>query len=440
MLNMPWIESVSYISDAPSECFCKKSRRSIVILGSTGSIGRNALYVAERHENFFHIEGLACGRNVELLAAQAKKFRPAFLAVQTEECKESLLKLLPKGYSPDILFGKEGYSTLAALPSSDMALCCQAGGAGVAATLAAAAAGKVIALANKESMVLAGELLRFICRRTGAAILPVDSEHYAIFQCLAGKRQPVEKLVLTASGGPFRGKSKKQLEKMDAKAALRHPNWQMGKKISIDSATLMNKGLELIEASYLYGMGISSLDILIHPQSIVHSLVQFKDNSFLAQLAVPDMRLPIGACLCWPEFEMPFISRLDLAETAALTFEKPDEDVFSCLMLAKKALQWQPNSKTARLNPALIVLNAANEAAVNLFLQNNCAFCDIPAIIEKCLEGLVWHSHFDYPDENLPFQNYIQKSLEFIERLTKRTESMALQPGFIKDIQKNLLI
>ncbi|MDD4702616.1 MAG: 1-deoxy-D-xylulose-5-phosphate reductoisomerase [Desulfovibrio sp.] len=350
----------------------------MVILGSTGSIGRSALAVVESHSQAFRIEGLACARQVERLAEQAARWRPAHLAVLDEEAAARLKPLLPKGYAPNILVGREGYATLAALPEAPTVLSAQVGAAGLDGTLAAALAGKVICLANKESLVLAGDLVRRLCACTGAVILPVDSEHNAIFQCLAGRGQEVHRLILTASGGPFRGRSRDDLRHITPAQALKHPNWSMGAKISIDSATLMNKGLEVIEAYHLYGVPSDRIKVLVHPQSVIHSLVEFEDGTQLAQLGTADMRLAIASCLLWPRCLPVGVPPLDLTATA-LTFHEPDTDVFPCLDLARQSL--------ALRGGRCVVLNAANEAAVELFLEGGCAFLDIPRLIEAALRA-----------------------------------------------------
>ena len=313
--------------------------------------------------------GLSCARNIKTLAEQAQEFRPPSLAVLDEASAAGLRKLLPTGYTPEILVGSEGYARLAALPEADTVLSAQVGAAGLAGTLAAALAGKVICLANKESLVLAGDMLRQVCARTHASILPVDSEHNAIFQCLAGRGQEVDRLLLTASGGPFRGRSREELRNVTRAQALDHPNWKMGAKISIDSATMMNKALEVVEAFHLYGVPLEKITVLVHPQSLVHSLVQFTDGSQLAQLGTPDMRIPIAACLFWPRCVDTGVPPLDLVKAGTLQFFAPDDEAFPALKLARRALRERGGMS--------VVMNAANEAAVELFLSGKCAFADI---------------------------------------------------------------
>ena len=368
--------STDYISGSPDEAWRDTWPRGLVILGSTGSIGCSALAVVESHSQAFRVEGLACARQVELLAKQADRWRPSHLAVLDEEAAVRLKGLLPSGYSPRILTGREGYAELAALPEARTVLSAQVGAAGLAGTLAAALAGKVICLANKESLVLAGDLVRRICARSGAVILPVDSEHNAIFQCLAGRGQEVRRLILTASGGPFRGRSLEELRHITPAQALKHPNWSMGAKISIDSATLMNTGLEVIEAYHLYGAAPDRIKVLVHPQSVIHSLVELEDGTQLAQLGTADMRLAIANCLLWPRCLPVGVPPLDLT-AAPLTFHEPDSGVFPCLELARRSL--------ALRGGRCVVMNAANEAAVELFLEGSCAFLDIPRLIEAAL-------------------------------------------------------
>ncbi|MBO4312721.1 MAG: 1-deoxy-D-xylulose-5-phosphate reductoisomerase [Desulfovibrio sp.] len=371
--------SVDFISGPPSAVWCEERPRTLVILGSTGSIGRNTLAVVDACPGFFRVLGLSCARNAARLAEQAAKYRPPYLAVLDADAAAKLTALLPVNYRPRILIGPEGYAELAELKDASTVVSAQTGAAGLAGTLAAAEAGKVICLANKESLVLAGSLVRDICSRTGAAILPVDSEHNAVFQCLSGHGQDVADIVLTASGGPFLGKSAEALARVTPEQALRHPNWSMGQKITIDSASMMNKGLEVIEAFHLYGVPLERIRVLVHPQSIVHSMVSFKDGSLLAQFATADMRLPIANCLCWPESLDVGVPPLDLAGSSALSFAEPDMEAFPCLALALRALRQRGGM--------CVVLNAANEAAVEIFLHRGCGFMDIPRFISAALDA-----------------------------------------------------
>lgn len=394
---------LSYITalDQPSshvrtsrDCASAGAQRTLSIFGSTGSIGASALNIVRARPDKFKIAALAGGGNVALLAAQAGEFRPAYLAVKDEASAKALRPLLAAGYSPEIFIGQEGFSELATVPEPEILLLAQSGAAGLNATLAAARTGKTLALANKESLVLAGSLIRRICRENGTVILPVDSEHNAIFQVShAEPGKGIRQIWLTASGGPFRGFTSAQLDKVDTRQALSHPKWSMGAKISIDSATMMNKGLEIIEAAHLFGLPADDIRVLVHPQSIVHSMVEFVDGSVLAQLGCPDMRIPISYCLGWPERLEAQQPRLNLLEHPQLTFEQPDHNIFPCLNLAREAMRsgpWQP-----------IVLNAANEVAVELFLQERISFPQIAVLVEKALGSNLAQSYIDN-DLNLP--------------------------------------
>jgi len=359
--------------------------RRVAVLGATGSIGRSALRVMAEHPDQYTVWGLSGASNLTLLAEQAATFRPAVLAVLDDAGAKTLTGLLPAGYHPEILVGPEGYAAMAGHPDADVVLSAIVGAAGLVPTLAAVAAGKVVPLANKESLVLAGDLIRRAARSSGAVILPVDSEHNAIFQALGGVGLPdlpqVERLVLTASGGPFRTASRAVLETVSPQMALRHPNWSMGPKVSVDSATLMNKGLEVIEACRLFGLPIAQVDVAVHPQSIVHSLAQLHDGSLLAHLGPPDMRVPIAYCLGYPKRLSLSVPRVDLLKLASLTFEAPREDAFPCLGLARQAFAAGPSHTVA--------LNAANEVAVSLFLAGKLPFMGIPAVIAAVLDAHV---------------------------------------------------
>lgn len=369
----------TYISPWPATAKLPVFPRTISILGCTGSIGTNTLKVIEQHPDLFKITALAGGRNAKLLAQQAIKHRPAYLAVLSDEIAKELKSLLPADYKPEILTGPEAYVTLASLDEVSVVLSSIVGAAGFEPTLAAAKKGKMIALANKESLVLGGHIIRSTCHATGATILPVDSEHNALFQGLAGHNgSDVSRLILTASGGPFRGKSKEFLKNVTREQALNHPNWDMGAKISIDSATLMNKGLEVIEACHLYGLPPEQIDVVVHPQSIIHSLVEYVDGSQLGHLGLPNMQIPIAYSICFPKIVPLNLKSLNLAEIGTLTFEKPDLEVFPCLKLAFEAFS------AGQSHP--IVLNAANEVAVDLFLHKKIGFTDIPSIIGSALE------------------------------------------------------
>ncbi len=365
--------------------------RRLAVLGATGSIGVSALRVAAEHPDRYVVTALAGATNVALLAEQAAAFRPRALAVLDAARAEALRALLPAGYAPDILTGSEGYAAMAGAADVDVVVSAIVGAAGLVPTLAAVAAGKVVALANKESLVLAGDLLRETAAATGAVILPVDSEHNALFQALGGPGLPdlplVEKLVLTASGGPFRRKPREELDRATPAMALNHPTWAMGPKISVDSATLMNKGLEVIEACRLYGLPVAMVDVVVHPQSIVHSLAQLHDGSLLAHLGPADMRVAIAYCLGYPARLPLSVSRVDLVTLGSLTFEAPREADFPCLGLARRALEAGPSHT--------VVLNAANEAAVALFLAGRLPFMGIPLAIAAALDA---HAGQPVPD------------------------------------------
>ena len=370
---------MKYISTLPSAEWTAAATRKVVLLGSTGSIGRSALDVVARHEERFRIMALAGGRNVQLLSTQAARWRPDYLAVQDVSDAEELRHLLPAEYHPEILIGQEGYVQLARLPQADTVLSSQVGAAGLRSTLAAVEEGKVVCVANKESLVLAGRLIREKCARTGAVILPVDSEHNAVFQAIFGHPgSQVGRIILTASGGPFRGWSVARLQSVTVEQALRHPNWNMGEKITIDSATLMNKGLEVLEAQALYGMPTEQIAVVVHPQSIIHSLVEMTDGSSLAQLGTPDMRIPIAQCLNWPYCADVGVPTLNLAAVGSLTFEEPDLLSFPCLGLALRA------GKQGGM--ASVALNAANEIAVAAFLEKRITFTDIPRLIADAMD------------------------------------------------------
>ncbi|WP_456324928.1 1-deoxy-D-xylulose-5-phosphate reductoisomerase [Desulfonauticus submarinus] len=353
--------------------------RSVVILGSTGSIGQNTLNVISHHPEKFKVIGLACATNIQLLASQINKFRPKYVAVLNKDVGTKL-KSLCSTYIPKILWGTQGYQKIASLSEANVIVSAMVGAAGLLPTIAAAQKSKIILLANKESLVLAGQLLRSILKQTNGVILPIDSEHNAIFQVIHGKFQHIKKIILTASGGPFLGKTKKELKNITPEQALNHPNWSMGAKISVDSATLMNKGLEIIEAHYLFGLPLEKIEVIVHPQSIVHSLVKFIDGSHLAQLGIANMQIPISYCLAYPErINLSYLPKLDLTEIANLTFQKPDETNFPCLQIAKQALKLG--------QAACIALNAANELAVEMFLNKKIGFLDIPKILKTVLDS-----------------------------------------------------
>jgi len=353
--------------------------KRLAILGSTGSIGRHTLDVVAAHPNEFQVTALAAGSNLDLLERQARSFRPGLLAVANEAGRAELCRRFA-GAGIEVASGPAGLCRAATLPEVDVVVSAIVGAAGLRPTMAAARAGKVIALANKESLVMAGGLLTAEVRRQRGRILPVDSEHSAIFQCLnGGDRRQVRRLILTASGGPFRGLPSSAFAAITPEQALHHPTWSMGPKITIDSATLMNKGLEVIEAGWLFDVPVDRVDVIVHPQSTVHSMVEYVDGALLAQLGVPDMRVPIQYALTYPERRACPAAPLRLETLAGLTFESVDRERFPCLDLAYDA------ARAGGCMPA--VLNAANEVAVGWFLGRRIGFDAIPGVIRKALDG-----------------------------------------------------
>lgn len=353
--------------------------KNISLLGSTGSIGQSTLAVVEKFPGRFRVVALAAGNNVELLAKQVRRFRPLVASVAGEKAADDLRRLC-SDLPVRVYSGIEGLIQVAAVEEAEMTVSAIVGTAGLVPTIAAIRAGKNIALANKEVLVTAGELVMAECKSGNVRLLPVDSEHSAIFQCLhAGENRDVKRIILTASGGPFRTFSKKDLAKVTLAQALKHPNWSMGRKITIDSATLMNKGLEVIEARWLFSMAPEKIGVLVHPQSIIHSLVEYQDGAVVAQLGMPDMKGPIAYALSYPE-RLPEVSpTLDLASVKTLTFEEPDTDRFPCLALAYDAL------RTGGSMPA--VLSAANEIAVKYFLEEKITYGDISRIIRTAMDA-----------------------------------------------------
>ena len=355
----------------------------VAVLGATGSIGTSALDVIARHPETMRASALAAGRQVEALLEACRRHRPDDAAIADEAALPRLREgLREAGLSTRAHAGMEAIAVLAGDGGSDTVVAAIVGAAGLDSTLAAARSGKRLLLANKESLVLAGELVMAAAREHGARIIPIDSEHNAIFQCLPadGDCADVRRLVLTASGGPFRGRERASLAKVTPAQAVAHPKWSMGPKISVDSATLMNKGLEVIEAHHLFGLPATRIDVLVHPQSLVHSLVEFVDGSTLAQLGLPDMRTALAVGLGWPRRIASGVGGLDLLAQGRLDFEAPDTDAFPCLRLAFDAL------RAGGTAPA--VLNAANEEAVSAFLQGRIGFLSIPALVEDALAAL----------------------------------------------------
>ncbi|MBQ6430973.1 MAG: 1-deoxy-D-xylulose-5-phosphate reductoisomerase [Oscillospiraceae bacterium] len=361
--------------------------KRLSILGSTGSIGRQTLEVVETM-NDVRVAALTAGANTELMARQCRQFHPELAVMATEEAAVDLRQRLA-GEKIRILSGMDGLIAAAELDGADTVVTAVVGMVGLRPTLAAIRKRKRIALANKETLVCAGELVMAAARESGAEIVPVDSEHSAIFQCLMGSRDKSEirRLILTCSGGPFFGKTPEELRNVTKSDALKHPNWKMGNKITIDCATLMNKGLEVIEAMRLYDLPLSKVDVVIHRQSIVHSLVEFRDGAVMAQLGVPDMRIPIRLALTYPYRAENPAPPLDLLHCGELTFAEPDEEAFPCLKLAKEA--------AARAGNACAVMNGANEAAVAKFLHDEIGFYDIPRLVRHAMDTVPYTEHPD---------------------------------------------
>ncbi len=353
--------------------------KNLSILGSTGSIGCNVLEIVNMFPERFTVKALAAKDNISALARQISRFRPEIAAVFDEAAAVLLKSAVPAGIGVEILYGEEGYKAAASHASADLVVMAMVGAAGLMPTLSAVAAKKNIALANKETLVMAGDQVIEQAELNQVAILPIDSEHSAIFQCIEGNRkEDLNKIYLTASGGPFLSLPDRKFETIKPEDALNHPNWKMGKKISVDSATLMNKGLEVIEAKYLFGVSKEMIEVVIHPQSVIHSMVSFKDGTVMAQLGIPDMKAAIAYAMSYPERLALNQPEPDFARIGQLTFEKPDVKKFPCLALAYIACD------AGKTLPA--VLNAANEMAVAAFLENKISFTHIPEIINKTME------------------------------------------------------
>lgn len=365
-------------------------KKHIAILGSTGSIGTQALDVIAAHPETFQVEVLTAQNNADLLIEQAKQFNPNAVVIRNEshyqKVKEALASLPIKVYA-----GENALVSVMEMDSIDIVLTATVGFSGLKPTIRAIESGKTIALANKETLVVAGDLITKLAQEKGVNILPVDSEHSAIFQCLVGEfHNPIEKIILTASGGPFRGKKKNELLAIKKEQALKHPNWTMGAKVTIDSATLMNKGLEVIEAKWLFALKPEQIEVVVHPQSIVHSLVQFQDSSIKAQLGLPDMKLPIQFALGYPNRLISSFPRFDFAQYPSLTFEKPDTETFRNLALAFEALKKGGNMPC--------VMNAANEVAVAEFLKDRIGFLEMSNLVENCMAKMPFINSPGYED------------------------------------------
>jgi 1-deoxy-D-xylulose-5-phosphate reductoisomerase len=357
--------------------------KRITILGSTGSVGRNALDIISGHRNRFKAVALTAGKNVDLIEEQIKSFSPKVVAVADETSARELRRRIGRHASSlKILSGHDGVAEAASYKGSDFVLSAIVGAAGLIPTISAIRSGKTIGLANKEALVMAGRIVTEEAKKSRVKILPVDSEHSAVFQCIEGyKNSDIRRIILTASGGPFAGRGMNEMNNIKPGDALKHPNWQMGKKITIDSATLMNKGFEMIEAHYLFSIPPERIDVLIHPQSIVHSIVEFHDRSCIAQLSIPDMKGPIAYALSYPERLENVMQGLDLDRIESLIFKKPDNKCFPCLSYAYTAMESRGTMPS--------VLNAANEVAVDAFLKGMIRFIEIPRVIRETMEAHV---------------------------------------------------
>jgi 1-deoxy-D-xylulose-5-phosphate reductoisomerase len=392
-----------------------KKTKCISLLGSTGSIGTKVLDVVKRSKEKLSVIGLAAGKNIELLAEQINQFRPKIVSVMTVELADQL-KSMTRFTDTRILYGEEGYKAVAAFDNVDLVVSSMVGAAGLIPTLSALEAGKDVALANKESLVIAGSLFKSLAKKKGGAIIPIDSEHSAIFQCLRGHpKEDVRRIMLTASGGPFKDRDIDDLVKVTPDEAVKHPRWSMGAKISVDSATLMNKGLEVIEASWLFDISVDQIDVIVHPQSIVHSMVEFIDGSVLAQMGIPDMRVPISYALAWPKRLEMDLPSLDLIKLHSLTFETPHLEKFPCLELAYYAGR---NGGTVP-----VALNAANETAVEAFLQGHLGFTGIQEVVREVVEA--------FPVEDIRDLNDVLKA-DALARL--KAESIIKEKGSHDDI------
>ena len=358
----------------------------IAILGSTGSIGTQTLEVVRAQQDI-KVTALSAGDNIDLLERQIREFKPVLAAVKTEE-KAKELALRISDLDIPVLFGMDGLMAVACEEKAEVLVTAIVGMLGIRPTIAAIEAGKDIALANKETLVPAGHIIMPLAKKCGVRILPVDSEHSAIFQSLNGEKEhgnKIDKILLTASGGPFRGMTREQLSQVRLEDALKHPNWVMGRKITIDSATLVNKGLEVMEAKWLFGVNLDQIQVVVHPQSVIHSMVQYEDGAIIAQLGTPDMKLPIQYALYYPERRFLRGMRLDFYKLGQMTFEAPDMDTFEGLKFALEAMRRGGNIPT--------VFNAANEKAVAMFLERRIAFLDIPDIIASAMEEITYIEH-----------------------------------------------
>jgi 1-deoxy-D-xylulose-5-phosphate reductoisomerase len=384
----------------------EEGKKSIAILGSTGSIGRQALAVIAANPDHFTIEVLTAGDQADLLVEQAIQFKPNVVVIGNHLHYDKVLAAL-NPHNIKVYSGEEALASVTQMEVLDIVLVALVGYAGLKPTIKAIEAGKNIALANKETLVVAGALVTDLAREKGVNIYPVDSEHSAIFQCLTGEfHNPIEKIILTASGGPFRGMNRRELAGISKEQALNHPNWEMGKKITIDSATLMNKGLEVIEAKWLFGLQNQQIEVIVHPESIIHSLVQFEDGSIKAQMGLPDMKLPIQYALSYPERLKTDFPRFNFADYSSLTFEQPDIETFGNLRLAYEAMAKGGNMPCA--------LNAANEVVVAAFLNDQIGFLEMSAVIETSMNEMPLIESPDYEDYVETDKETRIKTLEYI--------------------------
>ena len=382
-------------------------KRNIAILGSTGSIGTQALDVIKRHPDHFEVEVLTAQNSADLLINQALEFKPNSVVIVNDKLYQQVFDALDP-HDIKVYARENTLASVVEMESVDMVLTALVGYSGLLPTIRAINAGKTIALANKETLVVAGELITKLAQERGVNILPVDSEHSAIFQCIVGEfHNPIEKLILTASGGPFRGRDREFLTTVAKEQALKHPNWDMGAKITIDSATMMNKGLEVIEAKWLFGVTLDQIEVVVHPQSIVHSLVQFEDGSMKAQMGLPDMRVPIQFAMTYPERLHADYPRFDFFAYPQLTFEKPDIETFRNLGLAFEVAKEGGNQPC--------ILNAANEIAVQAFLEDKVGFLEISDVIENCLKKVNYIRNPEIEDFIQTDKETRAKALELIK-------------------------